>query len=330
MNKPEPGKQALSAYYGTNVSEGIVKDSSSGGAFSALANWVLEEQGVVYAACYSEDRKRVVLQSTDQVTLDELRRSKYVESLVGFSFQEIKKQLNTGKKVLFCGTPCETAGLVRYLEKQYENLYTCDFKCGGLASHKIYQSYLEELEQIYGTEVTQVNFRPKTLGWESHAIKVTFSNGQVYHRPAELDPYFAAFLNKHYSLRDCCVNCPFAVNHYSDITLGDFWNYRSTIAGERNKKGLSLLIVNSKKGHEMVEAASKWFRSREMLLENAICDMKPKYYSSEFLNQRQLFLECFQKGGLTPAAKYLSLPTGFAYVKAAMKAAMKRVLWEAK
>lgn len=80
VNKPEPGKQALSAYYGTNVSEGIVKDSSSGGAFSALANWVLEEQGVVYAACYSEDRKRVVLQSTDQVTLDELRRSKYVES----------------------------------------------------------------------------------------------------------------------------------------------------------------------------------------------------------------------------------------------------------
>lgn len=330
VNKPEPRQRVLSVYYGTNLSEKTLKGSSSGGAFSAIADWILEENGLVYAACYSENRKSVVFQSTDQATMDELRRSKYVESLVGFCFREIKTQLDTGRKVLFCGTPCETAGLIRYLGKQYTNLYSCDFKCGGLASHKIYQCYLQELEQRYGAEVIQVNFRPKTLGWESYAVKVTFSNGRVYHKPAELDPYYAAFLKKHYSVRDCCLSCPFEDNHYADVTLADFWNYRSTIGTKRNTKGLSLVIVNSKKGQEMVEAASKWFQGRELLQENAVCHMGQKRYLREFMDRRQLFLECFQKEGLKSAAKYLSIPTGLAYLNAEMKAAMKRVVWEVK
>ena len=135
------------AYGGFAKDKETVAKSSSGGIFSAVADLILKKGGVVFGAVYSKDRHSVIFGSTDEFDLDEIRRSKYTESLVGNSFSEIKNILKTGRQVLFCGAPCQVAGLKRYLEKDYDNLLTCDFACGGFPSHKVFDDYLSALEK---------------------------------------------------------------------------------------------------------------------------------------------------------------------------------------
>lgn len=51
-----------------------------------------------------------------------MRGSKYVQSIIGNQFQQIKEYLKQGRKVLFTGTPCQVEGLHKYLGKEYDNL----------------------------------------------------------------------------------------------------------------------------------------------------------------------------------------------------------------
>ena len=145
---------------------------------------------------------------------------------VGNSFTDVKEQLLAGRSVLFSAAPCQIAGLKSYLGQEYDHLYCCDFTCGGFPSHEIYRVYLDALEQKFGTSVVSVDFRPKKLGWQSHAIEIIFANGRKYLAPAELDPFFYSFIYRHYSIRDNCCSCRYSKFHQSDIILADFWLYR--------------------------------------------------------------------------------------------------------
>lgn len=327
VNRPESRQALRSAAYAAHRDDNIVKASSSGGAFSALAQWVLEQGGVVFGAGYSENCRQVVFYSTDEVSLDELRRSKYVESQVCGSFRKVKAQLERGRKVLFCGTPCQVAGLVRYLGREYDDLYTCDFSCGGLPSHEIYQRYLCDLESKYGAAVAQVNFRPKTLGWEDYAVQVTFDNGKVYNSPAVLDPYFSAFVEKHYSIREYCLNCDFGVNHYADIILADFWKYRVLSEERRGSRGLSLMVANSEKGQRLLERAAGLMTISPLNLEDAAYNMKREPRTDTFLKGRKAFLDTFREDGLVAAARCLDLPDGARRLMVKIKSFIKHVLW---
>lgn len=330
VNTPQARQNLRGAFSAVHTNEKIVSVSSSGGAFTALAEWVLEQGGVVYGACYADDRKSVVFRSTDRVPLDELRRSKYVESMVGDAFREVKAQLEQGRAVLLCGTPCQVAGLCRFLGREYHNLYTCDFSCGGLPSHEVYRSYLRELEQRFGAEVSDVNFRPKAYGWENHAIRIRFANGRVYESPSVLDPYFCAFVERHYSVRENCLDCAFGDNHYADLVLADFWKYREVSAEKENHRGLSLVIANSEKGMALLDAASGKLRRQKLDLAKASYNMKRKSRSESFLQRRKAFLDCCRAGGLGKAAGYLNIPSGTRSQAVRIKSAVKKIMWGVK
>ena len=45
------------------------------------------------------------------------------------------------KRVLFTGTPCEVAGLKKYLRKEYDNLYTLDLICHGVPSSELLNAF---------------------------------------------------------------------------------------------------------------------------------------------------------------------------------------------
>lgn len=330
VNTPQDRQDIRGAFSAVYCDEKIVKISSSGGAFTALAEWILEQGGVVYGACYADDRKSVVFRSTDQVLLDELRRSKYVESLVEESFRDVKKQLERGRMVLLCGTPCQVAGLLRFLGREYNNLYTCDFTCGGLPSHELYRSYLRDLEQRFGAKVSDVNFRPKIFGWENHAIRIRFSNGRVYESPSTLDPYFCAFVERHYSVRDNCLDCGFADNHYADIILADFWKFREFGGEKEHHRGLSLVISNSEKGQAMLRAVSGKLRFRELDPVKACYNMKRKSRNEIFLQRRKTFMDSCRSEGLMKAAGYLNIPSGSRKLALRIKSAVKKNLWGVK
>lgn len=121
----------------------IVKKSSSGGFFSLIAEKVLSQNGVIFGAKFDKNWN-VVHDYTDNINeLDVFRRSKYVQSRIGNTYQKAEDFLKAGRLVLFTGTPCQIKGLKLFLRKDYENLLTVDFVCHGVPSPAVWNMYLD-------------------------------------------------------------------------------------------------------------------------------------------------------------------------------------------
>jgi len=299
--------EVLSAFAGWNKDNQTVLRSSSGGAFHALAEAVIADGGVVFGATYSDNCKRVEICSSDEVSLERLQKSKYVESFVGQSFTRMKTELDKGRKVLFCGTPCQVSGLKSFLNKDYDRLLTLDFSCGGVPSHKVYEQYLSELSHKYKAAVTSVDFRPKTHGWKRYAVKITFSNGKVYNRLGVEDVFLRSFLYSRAIVRDSCLACKFADHHASDITLADFWLHKA-ISTLDNENGISLILCNTEKGESAFRGVEGNFEFVQLEKTKAAYNNTPNIASEQEIRKRELFMSCFDEHGLTFACnQYLPL-----------------------
>lgn len=226
--------------------------STSGGAFSELANEILEKGGSIVGAVYKENWsvEHQLINSAER--LEELRRSKYQQSSMGLSYRKIKAELLKGKEVLFCGTPCQAAGLKSYLGKEYENLYVCDFICRGVPSPGLFQAYIKNLQEIYGSEVTSVWMKNKRNGWHSLTTVITFANGQEYVKAGFDDSYVQLFLKYNIGIRPSCYECQFkSGNSVADITLGDFWGLDGSELDDN--LGTSAVICRTRKGKEVFD-----------------------------------------------------------------------------
>ncbi len=311
------------AYFGKHIDKDVVASSSSGGAFAAFSKIILEESGIVFSAGYTDDFKRVVFKNTDETPLHTLMRSKYVESSVNTAFRQIENELSKERKVLFCGTPCQVAGLKAYLKKEYKNLVVVDFLCGGLASHKMYLEHICDKEKTYGSKIENVNFRPKTAGWEEHALLIDFKNGKKYEQPMALDPYFYSFVSAHLNVRDYCYKCKFANKHISDITLADFWKYRKVTNSPKNHDGLSQVLVNTFKGQQLLEKA---FSSMNLnfIKSELIVDVEARTPTISVMNKRKEFLKTYEKKGLQAAAVDAGMSIGKTAIKIKIKYYIKK------
>lgn len=241
-------------YAAWSKDENIRYQSSSGGIFTHLAQTVIAKGGVVVGARYRNDNlvEHIVIHNAEEI--EALRRSKYVQSEIGYVFREIKNELSEGKTLLFAGTPCQCAGLRSYLEKDYENLILCDLICRGVNSPMVYLAYLRELEEQYGSKVKQVWFRNKTLSWKKSATKIVFEDGQKYIADNEIDPYMLGFVKRRFSMymRKSCYQCRFkGVSRPTDITLADFWGVENILSNIDTQNGISAVMIHSEKGNSL-------------------------------------------------------------------------------
>lgn len=265
--KTEP----LRAYAMYHQSRQVVETSSSGGVFYALASLALKENGIVFGCCYNEKEKQACLSDTDHVPLERLLRSKYVESFVGYGFQRVKKELETGRQVVFCATPCQAAGLASYLGRPYENLLIVDFTCGAVTAGKCLRDHLEKLEKKLGAPLSSLNFRDKHYGWGQYCLTADFENGKRYRKTAMSDPYFFCFLRSSMQ-RFSCHGCRFADSHVSDVVLADFWKYKSfSVDGNdggsedpKSRRGISLALAMTQKGLEELKRAGERMHVEEV------------------------------------------------------------------
>lgn len=307
VNQQFKKNEPIYACAGWHEEDSVVSNSSSGGVFYGLSQYVLLNGGVVFAAVYSDDCKTVKFASSDDIQIEKMLKSKYVESLVGLSFQKIKNELETGRTVLFCGTPCQVAGLHSYLGKEYNCLITCDFACGGLPSHKIYSEYISNLERKYCSKAYSVDFRPKTHGWRRYAIRIKFENGREYLRLGTEDPYLRSFLYGKYTVRDYCLECKFAENHASDITIADFWLYEKFLSFKQDE-GISLILCNTTKGEKIVDSIRKQYTITELDVEKAAYNNHVQI-SEKKKNKHDEFLKFYVENGFDSAyKKYLYIP----------------------
>lgn len=243
------------AFKGWTRDEELLKNSSSGGVFSLLSSQVIADGGFVYGAAFDEDLELRHVSAHTEDEMPKLRGSKYVQSYIGETFREIKERLEEGKSVLFCGTPCQVAGLNGFLgKKEYPKLLTVDLVCHGVPSPKVFKSFKEWLENENNSQIEEYKFRDKKWCWTRYSSLVTFKNGAKHHGKWEEDPWMRGFLRE-YFLRLSCHHCKFAnMNRQSDITLADFWSYICK-KGEinNNETGCSLILCNSDNGRSAME-----------------------------------------------------------------------------
>ncbi len=226
-------------------------DSTSGGAYTALAEGMLEQGGYISGAVYNDGFTGVHNYVTNkQEDLKALRSSKYLQSNAEGIFTEIKELLIKGEKVLACGTPCQMAALRSFLRKDYENLIIVDFICRGVNSPKVYRAYLDSLEKKYGSKVVYVKAKNKELGWRNLTRKVTFANGESYYGVLMEDDFRRGY-HTNVFCRPSCYDCRFkGFPRIADITIADFWGIEKVDPSLDNNVGTSMILLNSIKGVE--------------------------------------------------------------------------------
>ncbi len=230
-------------------------DSTSGGIFSELAGAIYKQNGYVCGAIYNKEWLVEHYVSSNIEDIDNLRSSKYLQSDMNDNFKRIKKLLEQGEKVLVCGCPCQIAGLYNYLSnKEYENLYTCDFICRGVNSPKIFKKYILNLQEKYHSKIKKIKFKNKTYGWHNFSIKVDFENGKNYIGTRYLDSYWIGYLQYNAFMRPSCYECKFkGLPRVADITLADFWGIEKIDPKLDCDKGTSMILINSNKGKKLFE-----------------------------------------------------------------------------
>lgn len=235
--------------------EHVRLDSTSGGIHSMLAKAAYAQGGYVGGAIYNKDHTCRHIVSEDESMLSQIRSSKYLQSNMEGQYKEVKKLLKEGKKVLYCGAPCQIQALYKYLKKEYDNLTTVDFICRGVNSPKVFLSYMNMLEKKYGSKATEIKFKNKKWGWHNFSLRVNFENGQEYCEDRWHDMFFIGYLQYGNFARPSCYDCRFkGFPQKADITLADFWGIENIDKTMDQDKGTSLVMVNSDKGMQLFDA----------------------------------------------------------------------------
>lgn len=235
----------------------IVKESSSGGIFTALATKIFEKKGVVVGAAWGEDYAVNHIMIQNELELFNIRKSKYVQSYIGTILKEVKRELEKGKDVLFSGCPCQIAGLKSFLGKEYDNLLLVDILCSYVPSHMFFKKYLQE---IFPEGISKYEFRHKTekYKWDCFTVNITTNSGEdIVRRGGSEDNYQRAY-HSHIMCPVHCEKCKYQkVPRVGDLTIGDFWGIEKKDTSIDRGYGISLVLCNNKKGEEYLKQIDK-------------------------------------------------------------------------
>lgn len=229
--------------------------SASGGIFFAVAKNVISSGGIVCGCVLDDDLMPRHVMSADLAIIEKMRGSKYVESSVRGFFACVRKQLEEQRYVFFSGTPCQVAGLRRFLGKRYDNLICADIICHGVPSRKLFKLYIDWLSDKYHGKIIDYSFRDKRIHrWSlTRCVSVSFGRRiKYYSLMASLDPYYYNYLQGN-TYRESCYECPYARSQRAgDISLGDFWGVEKSYPKMFDINGVSSVLVNSNSGALLV------------------------------------------------------------------------------
>lgn len=260
--------------------DSLRRRSSSGGVFSLLARRTLSRGGIVFGAAFDKTDWHVEhVAAESESELDRLRGSKYVQSDVGDVFRRVRSSLESGREVLFSGTPCQAAGLRRFLAVSASNtdlhrLVLVDVVCHGAPSPLAWARYLDCRRNRFPKRpsgaslprLSSISFRDKRCGWNRYSMSIRTDGGQHHLQVVQKDPFLRCFLKELLS-RPSCFHCPFrCLRSGSDVTLGDYWRVGTRFPELDDDLGTSLVLPSTETGcmalsairDECVEMASDY------------------------------------------------------------------------
>lgn len=239
--------------------EGFVDGSSSGGVFPALAKAVIDEEGVVFGAVMEPDMTVGHMEAETMEEVQRMRGSKYAQSDLYSVFFDVKEYIRSGRKVMFTGTPCQVAGLHKYLGGHNEGLVTVDIACHGVPGPGLWKMYVDALEKRHGSRMTSVDFRDKSKGWRHYCFKTSCAGKEVCVKAVD-DPYMALFMQD-MTLRPSCYNCPARGGRSgSDLTISDLWSVARTLPEMDDDRGISGVLVNTAAGLALLDKVDAEYR----------------------------------------------------------------------
>jgi len=221
---------------------------ASGGIATALSEYVInDKKGVVYGTRYGDNLQPIISVSSTIEELDFFKGSKYIHSVAHGVYCDIKAKLYSGMPVLFIGTPCQVAGLISFLKKRPENLYTCDLLCHGVSPYSFFADEITYLkEKKHFKNITNCTFRNNN--GTNYQFVLYDGDKIIYRKSAYSSYYFSAFL-KGISLSESCYNCRYArSDRIADITVGDFIGLGIDYPFEHSPNNVSVVLINTDKG----------------------------------------------------------------------------------
>lgn len=234
--------------------DGIRKESTSGGSFSAIAFWVINQGGVVFGATLDIDKKEVYHRWVDiKEDISLFRNSKYVQSKIGECYKEVRQFLKDGRWVCFSGTPCQIEGLKSFLRNDYERLVTVDVVCYGIPSPGVFKDYLLWQQMKIGGRFIKMLFREKRLSYNYTSVSIFNEESSLnYHKGVERDKFTRSFFSG-LNVRPSCYSCKFKKRYrVSDFTIWDCYDVKK-FSRHFDEEGTNRVLVHSEKGLHILE-----------------------------------------------------------------------------
>lgn len=249
----------------------IRMNSRSGGFFTAISDKFIGNGGVIYGCVLDDKFDAVHIRATTAEERNKMRGSKYIQSDTTGIFSCVLQDLKKDIPVLFTGTSCQIAGLKGFLEKEYDNLICVDIVCHGVPSPKVWQSYLNWQEKNNNAKCIAVDFRNKVdYGWKAHIETLTMKNADNETLRVNSEIFKSLFYG-HNILRPSCYECPYkSTIHPGDITIADYWGIDKAAPEFNDDKGVSLVLINNKKGEDFFNSICGDTKYKSCKLEDSL------------------------------------------------------------
>lgn len=265
--------------------------SQSGGAFTAISDYVLSFGGTIYGAAYDDNYEVVHTRAETKEKRDTMRGSKYIQSRMDNVYNEIENDLKNELKVLFVGTGCQVAGVLRFLRKRkvdITKLYTVDILCHGVPSILIWRDYLKYIQNKYSSKISSIYLKEiKECSRPTMNIKV--GNHEIE------DTLYRKLYYSNLALRKSCYSCMYnKTKRVGDITIGDAWGVEKANPSFNSSRGVSLILINSNKGLELekvilqnmsIESVDIKDYKQECMISSARPKRKPELFWKDYKNK---------------------------------------------
>ncbi len=247
----------------------ICRQSTAGGAFTAIAEYVIDRKGIVFGVEMQADYSIRHIAVETKKELVKFRNSKYVQSNIENTYSQARNYLNIGRMVCFSGTPCQIEGLRKYLKKDYDNLILVDVVCRAVPSPGIWKKYISMETQHYG-EIQSIRFRDKTLGYQYSTMELKDAQGKVYRGGIESQPWLRMFFSG-MIIRPSCTNCKFRSRYRnSDFTIWDCFNVYNIEKIFDEDVGTTRILIHSEKGKKVFEKIKNDFKYKLIEADQAV------------------------------------------------------------
>lgn len=282
--------------------------STSGGISYELSLFALAQGGMVVGSILDSDlsAKHICTQTEAKIQL--MRDSKYIPSMVKDIYPAVYSALSNGRRVLFTGTPCQNQALKKYLKAKktkMDGLILCDFVCHGVGSPKVFHDYIALCEKRSGKKIVGHRFRDKSIGWHQPRDCNYFEDGTKDNLSHWTNLYYNIYTDN-VCQRESCTFCPFAsINRCSDITIGDFWGIEKIAPDFDDNKGISLVMCNTDKGHQILQQILPNLVCIESRIEEAIMKQPQLTHPLQFGMKHSQFWALYASEGFEGVARKL-------------------------